>query len=89
MAHEDAYRLYLQRVDATLGKLDVGAFGKHGGRLVKKLGPEEFETHWKDFVELRSTYENMLAGGYTVDNAILKELQERAADLIVQLPPPK
>jgi hypothetical protein len=86
MAHEDAYLLYLARVEAALGKLEVGAYGKHGGKLVKKLGAEEFETLWQDFVDLRATYENMLSRGYTVDNAILKELQQRAADLIVELP---
>lgn len=86
MAYQDAYRMYLTRVEAALGKVEVGAYGKHGGKLVKKLGPDEFATLWQDFVDLRATYERMLSGGYTVDNTILKELQQRAADLIVDLP---
>jgi hypothetical protein len=86
MSQDEPYRLYLARFQSAVGELEAGAYGKSQGRLVKKLTPAEFEPLWADFVELRAAYENMLAGGFTVDNAILKVLRERAAELVVELP---
>ena len=38
----DEYQQYLTRFDAALGAVDVGAFAKHKGKLIKKLDLDEF-----------------------------------------------
>jgi hypothetical protein len=79
MSQEDAYQLYLQRFEA--------AGGKFAGAVVKKLSLEEFSTKWQDFVDIRNSYEAMLGRGLTVDNVLLRELRDRAKELVIELPP--
>lgn len=88
MSDDEAYRLYLERFARAVGDVEVGGYGKSAGQLVKKLSAPEFARMWQDFVELRATYENVLARGYTLDNAIIRELRERAAQLFVEMPAP-
>jgi len=86
MSTDESYALYLARFERTVGALKLGEYGKSQGRVVQKLSQAEFEPRWRDFIELRTAYENLLARGLTIDNAILAELRERAADLVVELP---
>jgi hypothetical protein len=74
MANEEAYQLYLRRYE-SLGKT-----------MFKRLTAEEFATKWQDFQDIRNSYEAMLGRGLTVDNVLQKELRERAAELVVELP---
>jgi hypothetical protein len=87
MSEDDAYRLYLERFEQAVGHLEAGACTNHNGRMIKKLTREEFGPKWREFVELRAAHENMLANGFTIDNAVLVELRKMAADLIAVLPP--
>jgi hypothetical protein len=86
-ASEDPYQLYLGRFAAKVGdKVAVGEYGKHAGKLVKKLSPEEFAARWKEFVQLRANYELVLTEGHTISNVLMKAMRERAAELIVDSP---
>jgi hypothetical protein len=83
---DDPYRLYLTRFANTVGEVAVGSYGKHAGKLVKKLSAEEFATRWREFAELRASYEKVLAEWHTLSNTLTKLLRERAAELVVDAP---
>jgi hypothetical protein len=83
----DPYQLYLARFAKQVGEIAEGAYGKHEGKLIKKLSPAEFAEKWAEFIDLRANYESILENGYTISNVLMKVLRERAAELIVD--PPK
>lgn len=87
MGNDDAYQLYLARFEKAVGAVAVGGYGKHEGKLVKKLAADEFATRWAELVDLRANYERVLENGHTISNVLMKLLRERSAEMIVE--PPK
>ncbi len=81
----DEYGRYLARFEAQVGRIEVGAYGQWQGRLVRKLSTEEFLAKLGDFTALRKTYTQMVEHGNTIDNALLKILRERAAELLLEV----
>ncbi len=86
MSYEEAYQLYLDRFAREVGTVEEGAFSKYMGGVIRKLSIVEFGAKWRDFEDIRASYEAMLGRGFTIDDVLAKELRERAAELIVDLP---
>jgi hypothetical protein len=80
------YTEYLERFAREVGEIDVGAFAKHAGHLIKKLSFDELVPLYVEYSELLAHYHSSLARGDTINNIVGKLLRERAASLI--LPPP-
>ena len=80
----DAYQEYLQRFQANVGALAVGAYGKWKGKLVRKLAPNEFATKREELETLQSHYKKALERGDTINDAVLKLVRERQAELLLE-----
>jgi hypothetical protein len=83
----DDYPSYLDRFERTVGKAEVGGYGKFEGKLVKKLSSLEFDAKAKEYAELKANYDKIVENGYTISNVLVRVLRERAAELLVE--PPK
>jgi len=82
----DEFRAYLQRFERVAGEREFGEFVKHQGRLVKKLTYDEFCPKWEEFGRLKSVYEETFARGDTINDAVVRILKERAAELMLESP---
>jgi hypothetical protein len=80
------YDDYLERFAREVGDIELGAFAKHAGHLIKKLSFDEFTAAHVEYHELLAHYRDSLARGDTINNVVGKLLRERAASLVV--PPP-
>ena len=81
--YEAEYQQYLARVQAHLGSLEEGAYGKFGGRLVQRLSYTDFSGKWEHYSELKNMYDQSLARGDTVNDAIVQMVDENAAELLI------
>jgi hypothetical protein len=81
----DEYRAYLKRFEALAGKADFGAPAKWKGRLVSKLAYEEFEAKLAEYRKFDQVYQEILARGDTVSDAVLKLLRDRSAELLIDV----
>ena len=80
------YDAYLLRAERSIGKeVPVGGYSKVQGRLVKKLSFDEFVERWEHFTELHERYEESMAQGDTVNDAVVQLLEEAAAELLIRL----
>ena len=79
----DPYLDYLARFEESVGALSVGAYGKWKGRLVRKLGPDEFAAKHGELATLSSHYHKILERGDTLNDALTKLLRERQAELLI------
>jgi hypothetical protein len=84
----EAYREYVSKFDARVGTLGVGAYGKFEGKLVRKLGAEEFATRHSEFVTLDKTYRGIIERGDTINDAVVRLWRERRAELLIDGPEP-
>jgi hypothetical protein len=84
--HLDDYRTYLGRFEKVAGERDFGEFVKFSGRLVKKLTYDEFCPRWEEFVKMKSVYDETFARGDTINDAMVRVLKERAAELMLDPP---
>jgi hypothetical protein len=84
--HVTEFREYLIRFEASAGPCEFGEFVKHRGRLVKKLNYDEFGDKWAEFVKLRDAYQGIFERGDTINDAMVRILRERAAELILDPP---
>jgi hypothetical protein len=83
---EALYRDYLTRFARELGEVDVGAFAKYQGRLIKKMSRDEFEPAFIEYHELSERYYDSLDRGDTVNDVVVKLLRDKAATLILPQP---
>src|SRR5207244_3694197 len=82
----DRYHQYLERFTREVGEVEVGAFAKHQGKLIKKLSFEEFTPILLEYLEMAERYQESLERGDTVNDVVLKVLREQAASLVLQPP---
>ncbi|MCA9678029.1 MAG: hypothetical protein H6709_05080 [Kofleriaceae bacterium] len=81
------YDSYLQRFDAQVGEqVDVGAFAKFKGKLIKKLDAAEFAETYREYHELAGHYFESIDRGDTINDAIVKIVREAAAKLVLTAP---
>ena len=80
------YHQYLERFAKELGDIQVGAFAKYNGRLIKKLSFEEFTPIYLEFTEMTDRYHESVERGDTINDIVLRLLRERAASLVLQPP---
>jgi hypothetical protein len=80
------YHEYLGRFTAALGEVQVGAFAKFGGRLIKKLSFEEFTPAFLEYTQISERYRESVERGDTINDVVLRLLREQAANLILRPP---
>jgi len=80
------YLEYLARFDRQVGAVDVGAFAKYEGRLIKKLGRADFAAAFLTYQETAERYQATLEAGDTVNDVVMKLLRDQAAALILKPP---
>ena len=83
--YEKEYREYLARANAELGSVETGQYAKWGGKLVRKLDYAEFAERYGQYLEIHSTYDDILRRGDTVNDAIVQLLDEAAAELLIKI----
>jgi len=90
MAAEDLreeYAQYLQRFVTAIGEdVEVGAFAKFKGKLIKKLAPDEFGELHTEYHQLAAHYLESLDRGDTINDIVVKEVRELAAKLVLTAP---
>jgi len=82
----DRYHQYLERFAREVGDIEVGAFKKHAGKLIKKMSFEEFTPVLLEYLEMCERYEESVERGDTINDIVLKVLREQAATLVLQAP---
>jgi hypothetical protein len=80
----DPYAAYLDRFRNLCGPLEVGAYGKWKGKLIRKLSPVEFAAKNDELTTLQRTYQGILERGDTLNDAITKLLREHQAELLLE-----
>jgi len=80
------YREYLTRFDRELGAVEVGAFAKFQGRLIKKMSRDEFEPAFLEYHDLAERYHDSLDRGDTINDVVVKMLRDHAAKLVLKPP---
>jgi hypothetical protein len=80
------YEQYLARFAAAVGEVEVGAFAKHQGRLIRKLDLEQFGETWGEYHELASHYFGAVDRGDTINDMVVRLLREHAAALVLTSP---
>ena len=80
------YHEYLARFAAALGEVQVGAFAKYAGKLIKKLSFEEFTPAYLEYTEISERYQESVDRGDTVNDLVVKLLREQAANLVLAAP---
>ena len=82
----DRYHQYLERFTQQVGDIEVGAFKKHQGKLIKKMSFEEFTPVLLEYLEMCARYQESVDRGDTINDVVLKVLREQAATLALQPP---
>lgn len=80
------YHEYLERFAGELGAVEVGAFAKFGGRLIKKLTLDEFKRSFLEYADISDRYYDSLDRGDTINDMVVRVLREKAANLILKPP---
>ena len=80
------YHEYLERFAGELGAVEVGAFTKFGGRLIKKMTLEEFTPAFLEYTEITDRYYDSLDRGDTINDMVVRVMREKAANLILKPP---
>ncbi len=80
------YHEYLERFAKELGAVQVGAFAKFSGKLIKKLSFEEFTPAYLEYTEMADRYFESIERGDTINDVILRLLREQAANLMLKPP---
>ena len=82
----DRYHEYLERWKREAGDVPVGSFKKIGGKLIKKMGFEEFSPILLEYLEMVTRYEESIERGDTINDVVLKVLRDQAAQLLLTPP---
>lgn len=78
------YRSYLDRFEKLMGgDVAFGSPAKWKGKLLAKLSYEQFESRWQEFVQFEAAYQQLLDRGDTMNDAMLKLLRDRSAELLL------
>ena len=80
------YHEYLERFAGELGAVEVGAFAKFGGRLIKKLTLDEFKRAFLEYADVADRYYESLDRGDTINDMVVRVLREKAANVILKPP---
>lgn len=81
------YERYLERFAASAGAdIAVGGFAKFKGRLIKKLGPDEFAKVHAQYHEMATHYFDSVDRGDTINDVIVKAIRDDAATLVLSSP---
>jgi hypothetical protein len=83
MADVSTYEDYLARLEAAVGPLAPGEFGKHQGRLIHRLEPAEYAAAYREYMELASHYLEGVDRGDTVNDITVRLIREHAANVIL------
>lgn len=84
---QSEYQQYIARFDAAIeGTVEVGAFAKYKGKLVKKMAFEEFSTVYDEYHQLATHYFESLDRGDTINDVVVKTVRDNAAVLILTAP---
>lgn len=84
--YETAFDKYNVRFEEALGKKAVGAYGKFGKYMIKRLERVEFDPHLDTYVQLHAACKRMLDGGATISDALVHDFEEAAAQVAVKAP---
>ncbi len=82
----DRYHQYLERFAREVGDIEVGAFKKHQGKLIKKMSFEEFAPVLLEYLEMCERYQESVERGDTINDVVLKVIRDQAATLVLQPP---
>jgi hypothetical protein len=80
------YAEYLERFASTVGDAAFGAFVKHQGHLIHKLGPSEFAVRYREYLDLAGHYLAGIERGDTVNDLVVKIIRDHAAQLVLTSP---
>ena len=82
----DRYHQYLDRWQREAPNVEVGAYAKFAGKLIKKLTFEEFTPILMEYLEMAGRYQESIDRGDTINDVVLKVLRDQAAKLMLAPP---
>lgn len=80
------YEKYLARFAGAHGDVQLGAFVKQGGQLIKKLRFDEFSSLFVEYSEMERTFRASMERGDTINDIVVKLLRTHSAELVLPRP---
>lgn len=81
---ETAFAEYEQRFNRLVGDIEPGQYGQFRGRLVRRLGVEQFKAKNAEYQSLGADLMNAISSGDTIDETITIELRAAEVDLVME-----
>ena len=78
----DIYNHYLSKFEDLFGTLKEGEVAQHQGRLIQKLGYEEFDKKWKEYKQLDEYLCEVMSSGATLNDDIYRNYLELCAQVL-------
>jgi hypothetical protein len=84
--YETAFAKYNARFVEACGDKPVGAYAKYDRSMVQRLERIEFDRRLDKYVQLHGACKRMIDAGSTISDALVMELREAAAWVVVRAP---
>jgi hypothetical protein len=81
-AYDAEYQLYAKRFAVEVGEIAVGEYGTWGGKLIMRLGPDEFGEAYGEFRALEEQMRRMMSEGLTLSDYVNDRYREAAARVL-------
>jgi hypothetical protein len=81
------YQDYLARFASAIEEeIEVGGFAKYKGKLIKKLGYDEFAAVYDEYHQMAAHYFESLDRGDTINDLVVRAIRDKAANLVLTAP---
>jgi hypothetical protein len=78
------YKAYLERFTSQFGEgVEFGKYAKSARGMVKKLRYEEFAEKFEKFTGLARRYQESVARGDTINEAVLRIIRDASVELLI------
>ena len=81
---EAPYTDYETRFLRLVGDIQAGQYGQFRGRLVRKLGPEQFAEHASEYTRLGEQFIQAVESGATLSERLTAEIRAAEVSLVVE-----
>lgn len=78
------YQRYLERFGTLVGDFQTGQFGRYRGRLVKKLGADEFRAKVEHYMAMGQRFNRIVSSGDTMDETLALDLRGAEFELVME-----
>ena len=82
--YDKEFRRYSDRFERLVGPLQPGQYGNYKGRLVRRFDLAQFSEKVNDYMRLGKRFNENMASGDTMDDAITVDLRAAEIELVLE-----